>query len=75
MPYLARAAALLEEWRRVERQLSEATDDQSKLALNDELTRIRADYQQTIDDATAANAPLPDALPELPAFDPDKPTD
>jgi hypothetical protein len=75
MPDRARAAALLEEWRRVERQLSDATDARAKRALNDELTRIRADYQQAIDEATAANAPLPEAFPDLPAFDPDKPTD
>lgn len=75
MPYRARAATLLEEWRRAERHLVAATDDAEKLRLNGELDRIRAEYQRAVDEATAANAPVPEPFPVLPAFDPEQPTD
>jgi hypothetical protein len=75
MPYRARAATLLEEWRRVERQLVAATADADKIRLNGDLDRIRAEYQRAVDEATAANAPVPAPFPELPAFDPEQPTD
>jgi hypothetical protein len=68
-------AQLLEEWRQLERDLSKATDNDAKVALNEMLERIRADYQQAIDEAIAAQAPLPKPLPTLPAFDHDQPTD
>lgn len=64
MPYRARAAEILAQWRAVEREHDAATDDDERERLQAELASLREAYQQAIADAEAAHAPSPPPFPE-----------
>ena len=64
MPYRSQAAAVLEEWRAVERRHAEETPDTPEWESTErELMRLRDAYLVTVDEALAAGAPQPPPFP------------
>jgi len=65
LPYEREAAVVLDMWRSVERELSEAeTDGDSAEDLQAQVRLLRDEYQRLIREATAHHRPVPPPFPQ-----------
>ena len=63
MPHRVRAAQILDEWRRVERQYLIEPEGPESERLVGELARLREDYLETIRQASLDHLPVPPPFP------------